>query len=234
MTGAGLEIELEDRPDGRMRTLTKRILQRYAPTRLYRRPVSSLKPERLYAYLDALWQRRSLDGAVVEVGCYLGGTAAIAYQMLLRTGFEKRYVCVDTFGGFVDSQFAHDVDLGTPESCRRHFADNSVDLVAQLLRHYGCERIELVPADVSRLDPDRLPEKIAVSLIDVDLDVPVYEALARVVPRLSPGGIVLVDDCGEDDDYAGARAGYSRFVRERESLERYFMGMGVIESSADA
>jgi|1186.fasta_scaffold04262_3 O-methyltransferase len=234
MTEAGLEVELEDRPEGRLRTLTKRALQRYAPTRLYRRPVSSLKPERLYAYLDALWQRRSLDGAVVEVGCYLGGTAAIAYQMLLRTGFEKRYVCVDTFGGFVEAQFAHDVELGTPQSCRAHFADNSVELVRRLLRHYGCERIELVPGDVSRLDPNRMPEKIAAALVDVDLDVPVYEALVRIVPRLSPGGVVLVDDCGDDDDYAGARAGYSRFARERGLPERYFMGMGVVDSSADA
>jgi O-methyltransferase len=229
---AGLEVELADRPDRRLRALTKRVLQRYAPTQLYRRPVSSLRPERLYAYLDALWKRRSLDGAVVEVGCYLGGTAAIAYQMLSRTGFEKTYVCVDTFGGFVDSQFERDVELGTPVNCRRHFADNSMEMVRRLLRYYGCERVELIQADVTRLSPERLPERISVGLIDVDLEVPVYEALSRVVPRLAPGGVVLVDDCGGADEYAGARSGYSRFVRERDLPEKYFMGMGVVDGAA--
>src|ERR1051326_1914968 len=103
MSEGGLEVEVTRRPEPRLRGLTKRILRRYAPTQLYRRPVSSLRPERLYAYLDALWERRSLEGTIVEAGCYLGGTAAIAYQMLARTGFEKPYVCIDTFGGFVDS-----------------------------------------------------------------------------------------------------------------------------------
>jgi SAM-dependent methyltransferase len=231
MTDAGLEVEVVDGKGGCVQALAKRMLQRYAPTQLYRRPVSSLKPERLYAYLDALWQRRELAGDVVEVGCYLGGTAAIAFQMLVRTGHEKRYFCVDTFGGFVDSQFAHDVELGTPERCRGHFADNSPELVRRLLRSYGCERIELVPADVTRLDLDALPATIAVSLIDVDLDIPVYEALRRVVPRLARGGIVLVDDCGREDAYAGARAGYARFAKESGVPERYFMGMGVVENA---
>jgi O-methyltransferase len=229
MTDAGLEVEVHGRSDGRLHTLAKRLLRRYAPTYLYRRPVSSLKPERLYAYLDALWHRRELEGAVVEVGCYLGGTAAIAYQLLRRTGNRKRYVCVDTFGGFVEAHFARDVELGTPEHCRRHFAENSVELVRRLLRSYGCEEIELVQADVTRLAPERLPERIAVSLVDVDLEVPVYEALCRIVPRLSPGGIVLVDDCGSDDGYAGARSGYARFAQENGVPERYFLGMGVLE-----
>jgi SAM-dependent methyltransferase len=232
VTEAGLEVEVDGRSDGRLRGLAKRVLLRYAPTQLYRRPVSSLKPERLYAYLDALWHRRGADGDVVEVGCYLGGTAAIAYQLLRRTGNTKRYVCVDTFGGFVDSQFARDVELGTPEHCRGHFAENSVELVRRLLRSYDCEEIELVQADVTRLPPERLPERIAVSLVDVDLEVPVYEALRRIVPRLSPGGIVLVDDCGSDDDYAGARSGYARFARENGVPERYFLGMGVVERVA--
>ncbi len=228
---AGLEVEVANRPHRRLPALTKRLLQRYAPTQLYRRPVSSLRPERLYAYLDALWKRRSIDGAIVEVGCYLGGTAAIAWQMLSRTGFEKRYVCVDTFGGFVGSHFERDVELGTPEGCRGLFADNSLEMVRRLLRHYGCERVELIQADVTRLSPERLPEKISVGLIDVDLEVPVYEALRRVVPRLAPGGVVLVDDCGPGDDYAGARAGYSRFAGERDLPEKYFMGMGVIDGA---
>jgi hypothetical protein len=102
-------------------------------------------------------------------------------------------------------------------------------MVRRLLRHYGCERVALVQADVTNLAPDRLPEKISVGLIDVDLEIPVFDALRLIVPRLSTGGVVLVDDCDSTDGYAGARSGYSRFVREHDLQEHYFMGMGVIE-----
>src|SRR5262245_6935748 len=85
-------------------TSAKRAARRLLATRLYPRPVSELHPAGLYAYLDALYERRELAGAVVEVGCWLGGTAALARQLMDRAGMRNRYVCVDTFGGFVASQ----------------------------------------------------------------------------------------------------------------------------------
>ena len=73
------------------------LLRRYSPRLLYPVPTSALQPERLYLYLEALWQRRRLNGAIVEIGCWLGGTSAIAFKMLTRTGYPHRYLAVDTF-----------------------------------------------------------------------------------------------------------------------------------------
>jgi SAM-dependent methyltransferase len=187
-----------------------------------------LQPQRLYAYLDALWQRRDVEGAVVEIGCWNGGTAAIAHQMLEHTGHRKRYVCVDTFNGFVPAQFDRDVEHGTPSSARRDFTGTPRDVVARLLRHWECSEIELIEADVAKLDADALPDRIVVALVDVDLDIPVYEGLLRVVPRLVPGGIALVDDCFPSHTWAGARKGYERFVAEAGLPAEYFMGMGIV------
>ena len=203
-------------------------MRRYAPRLLYPVPTSSLQPERLYAYLDALWQRRRLEGAIVEVGCWLGGTSAIASKMLTRTGYPHRYLAIDTFGGFVPEQFAHDQDLGTPASHRATFDGNSVDMVRRLLDHWGAPNVELVQADIASLAGDQLPECIAVCLVDVDLEIPVYEALSRAFPRLASGGIILVDDCAEGTSWVGACAGYSKFTREIGASERFLMGMGVL------
>ncbi len=210
--------------------VAKRLLMRHAPTKLYPRPVSALAPERLYAYMDALWQRRELDGAVVEVGAWLGGTATLAYRMLRNTGFEKRYICVDTFGGFVSEQFDRDVELGTASTRRRDFAGNSVDTVSRLLDHYGVAAIELVQGDIAMLPEERLPERVSVGLVDVDLEVPVYEGLRRLQPRLAEGGVLLVDDCPEGYNWPGARIGYRRFVDECGLPEEYFMGMGIVRA----
>ena len=210
------------------RAAFRELLRRYSPRLLYPVPASSLQPERLYAYLDALWQRRHLDGAIVEVGCWLGGTSAIASKMLARTGHPHRYLAIDTFNGFVPEQFAHDEMLGVPASDRAMFGQNSLETVRRLLDHWGAPDVELLQADIASLDSDRLPERIAVCLVDVDLDIPVYEALRRVFPRLESGGIILVDDCPDRTTWVGARIGYARFIRKIELDEKYAMGMGVL------
>lgn len=194
---------------------------------LYRRPPVGLMPERLYAWLDALDRTRDVPGAVVEIGCSVGGTAAVSHQFLHRTGTPRRYVCVDTFSGFVPEQFEADVALGNDPANRHLFDGNSVNLVRWVLRHHDAEAVELVRGDIVRLDPARLPGRIAAALVDVDLAEPVRVALERVWPRLAPGGIVLVDDCPEVCDWQ-ARRGYQAFVHDHDLPESYVFDMGVV------
>ena len=195
---------------------------------IYRKPVTGLAPERLYAYMDALWSRRKLDGPVLEVGCYIAGTAAIAYKMLSRTGYEKRYICIDTFEGFLSEQFNHEMKHGTPKIFRKKFSSNSVKHVRRLLKYWDCNEIELVKGDIVTIKHDALPENISVCLLDVDLDIPIYEGLKKIYPKIVSGGIILVDDCPENYSWAGARIGYKRFVDENNIPENYFVGMGII------
>lgn len=194
-----------------------------------RKPEAVLQPERLYVYLDALWKRRDLPGAVVEVGCYRGGTSLLANRFLRRSGFPHRYVAYDTFGGFVDEQFRCDLGHGTPRLFRRNFADNSLGIVRRALDRYDGADIELVQGDICTLPDAALPEHVVVGLVDVDLDVPVHRALERLLPRLVKGGTLLVDDCPENYSWAGARIGYKRFVDAHGMSERYSMGLGIIE-----
>jgi O-methyltransferase len=200
-----------------------------APERFIPQPASGLQPERLYLYLDALWNRRELPGYALEVGCYRGGTAALASSMLRRTGFARRYRCIDTFGGFVSDQFDADVKHGTPEAFRNFFASTSLPMVRRLLDHYGCQDVELVQGDINKVPESALPEQIAVCLLDVDLEVPTHRGLERIYPRLVEGGIILVDDCPESTNWVGARVGYRNFVRAHGLDEVYQMGMGILK-----
>jgi O-methyltransferase len=212
----------------------KALVKQAAPALVYRKPTSMLQPERLYAYLDAVWQRREMNGAIVEIGCYVGGTAALAYRMLANTGYQKRYVCVDTFGGFVGSQFNRDIEEGVEPGRRWDFSANSISVVRRLLRRYGCEAVELVQADVVRMDETLLPEEVAVGLIDVDIGGPTYAGLNKLWPRMAERGIILVDDCGEGGDWRGARSGYQRFVAEHDLEEEYFVGMGLVRGRPES
>jgi O-methyltransferase len=210
----------------------RRLLRRSALRAVLqlRRPQPELRPDRLYAYLDALWARRDTPGDVLEVGCFRGGTTRVAYRFLQLTQSSKRYVAVDTFAGFVDRQFEHDRRHGTLDRFRTGFSVNSIDAVRQSLEANGCGGVELIEGDITTVPDSALPSRIAVCLIDVDLEIPTYGSLCRVAARLEPGGIVLVDDCDPTDDYAGALVGYRRFVSERDFPEEYFMAMGVVRS----
>jgi hypothetical protein len=152
--------------------------------------------------------------------------------MLRRIGHPHRYLAIDTFAGFVDDQFAHDQELGTPASDVALYDQNSIEMVRRLLDYWGAPEVELLQADIASLADDELPEKIAVGLVDVDLELPVYEALRRVWPRLQVDGIVLVDDCPAETTWVGARLGYRRFVEEIGVQERYVLGVGLLSSNA--
>lgn len=203
---------------------------RRAPIEIYARvrPVMpELAPGGLSAYLDAISQRRHIDGAVIEVGCFRGGTTRIASALLERTGSSKPYVCVDTFGGFVGDQFRQDLQHGTSPSLRRSFAGNSARFFRRLMAHYGCG-VEIVEGDICTVGDEQLPATVSVALIDVDLEIPVYHGLTRIYARLVEGGVIFVDDCAPGMGFAGARAGYRRFVAEHRLSERYFRGMGIV------
>lgn len=194
---------------------------------LYRYPPSSLVPERLYVFLHYLLETRDVPGPIVEVGCCLGGTAIIAKRMLKGLGVDKPYICIDTFDGFVGEQFATDIALGTPAKDKTLFSGNSKELVAKILRQHHCGDVKLVQGDIIALPDRALPNECSVVLVDVDLTEPTYVALKRFLPRMAPGGILLVDDCSEVTSWK-ARIGYSRLCGEEGREERYLHGMGIL------
>jgi predicted O-methyltransferase YrrM len=210
-----------------MKYRLKRLTRSALVPLIYRYPPSVLAPERLYLFLHHLIQAKDVPGAVVEIGCNLGGTAIMAKRMLDRLGVKKPYICIDTFDGFVDSQFAADVSRGSPSRDQNLFSGNSRDLVAKILRRHGCGDIQLIQGDVTVVPDAALPAQCSVVLLDVDLTEPTYVSLQRFWPRLAPGGVILVDDCQENASWK-AQIGYSRFCRENHLPERYLHGMGLL------
>jgi O-methyltransferase len=198
---------------------------------LFRHPPIGLQPERLYLWSRSLLETAEIDGAVVEIGCALGGTAAWSSRMLSQVGQPKLYVCVDTFNGFVQEQFDTDAERGTNAADRHLFSANSMKLTRRVLRQHGAVNVELVQADVTTLDVDRLPNRIAACLVDVDLAEPVDIALEKVFPRMAAGGVILVDDCPEGYNWK-ARIGYDAFVRRHGLAYEVVCGMGVVRRPA--
>jgi len=209
----------------------KRMARSALVPMIYRYPPFALAPERLYLFLHHLIETRDVPGPIVEIGCNLGGTAIIARRMLRGLGIDKPYICIDTFDGFIDEQFAVDEALGTPAEVHDLFSGNSKELVTKILRRHQCDDIELRQGDITTLPDDALPDGCSTVLVDVDLTEPTYAALKRFWPRMSRGGVMLIDDCPENSGWK-ARIGYSRFCRDLRLPESYRFGMGLVTRTA--
>ena len=78
----------------------------------------------------------------------------------------------------------------------------------------GIGRVQSHAAAVQDFDfpPDA---RFCFALIDVDLYRPTLVALEKLWPRMTPGGIVVIDDCHERHVYDGSRQALEEFVAPR-------------------
>lgn len=197
---------------GHLTASVKRTAKSLLRPLIYRYPPIDLQPEGLQLWLRTLIDTAKVPGAVVEVGCSVGGTAAFSWTMLCNLKLAKRYICIDTFDGFVEDQFQHDVALGNVPSNRWRFSANSITLTRDILNQHGAQGVELIQGDIITLPDSRLPDAISAALLDVDLALPIYEGLKKLYSRLAPGGVILVDDCPQECDWR-ARQGYELRIR---------------------
>jgi hypothetical protein len=213
----------------RLKTLAKEI----ARPLLYRFPPIYLSPGGLHLWLDALVETADLEGEVVEIGCYLGATAALSSRFLKEIGCEHQYVVIDTFGGFVEAQFESELKQGGGEWLRYEFSGNSPSLARWVMNKHGGEDVKMIVGDISKIDDSELPQTISACLLDIDLADPIYDAMHRIYPRLSAGGVVIIDDCNEGATYK-ARLGLERFARECNIAVDYRYGKGMVKKRHQA
>jgi len=205
-----------------LRLLTKRVLRPL----VYRFPPVMIPPHSLYVWLDVLARTKNVSGDVLEIGCYLGGTAAVSVRMLDAIRSDRSYTVIDTFSGFDEGQFKNEVRFGVNPLLAGEFSSNSPELARWVLDRHGGKRVKMVQGDVSRITDDQIPTRISACLLDVDLEDPTYEGLKRVYPRLAAGGIIAVEIC-ENFSFK-AKVGYERFMAENGFPSEFNYGMGII------
>jgi predicted O-methyltransferase YrrM len=137
---------------------------------------------------------------------------------MLGSGFKKDYVCIDTFQGFTADDISAEEARGKKHQWYdRVFKDNKIEWFKDSLRRRHITDIEVIKSDISAVNPDSLPQKVAFCLVDVDLYRPVKSGLEIIFPRLSAGGIIVVDDCWSKanplaEPFDGALQAYREFI----------------------
>lgn len=172
-------------------------------------------PAQLAFLVGCLDETRDVPGVVLEVGCALGKTTLYLDYHMTDTKDARRYVCVDTFSGFVPDDV--EVEVGKRNKARElldGFRVNKKEWFDQNLADNGVTRVTTFESDIKRFDLAAYAPKISFCLLDVDLYQPIQVGLEMIMPLVAPGGIVVVDDCKPNNTFDGALQAYVEYVEK--------------------
>ena len=177
---------------------------------------------RLAALVEAVryCTRRGVPGAFAECGVWRGGSVLAMVLTLQHLGREDRDIHLyDTFEGMTEptERDVSSIDPPALETWRQAQArderpwaelfpsdavgENAVRETLAATR-YPPDRLHFVRGPVERTLPEHAPERVALLRLDTDWYESTRHELEHLYPRLSDGGVLIVDDYGH---WEGAR-----------------------------
>jgi SAM-dependent methyltransferase len=198
---------------------------------MYYRYSYNFTPEQLSFFVSCINDTRGVDGDIFEIGCFAGQTTCFLNRHLQESGIAKDYYCIDTFKGFTSEDVALEVaERGKKWSDFTGFRVNRLKWFRYTLKQNGCHRVFCIQTDVQKYKFDRA---VSFCLLDVDLYRPTLYALKNIWPLLSPGGIIVVDDCKPSNPSDGALQAYTEFTQSQTVPQRFLMDkLGLIQKGS--
>lgn len=188
--------------------------------------LSMVSDERLYATILACRHvvEQGIPGDFVECGVYKGGNALIAAWLFKALGAPRRVWLFDTFLGMtepteLDRETTQDELPAMIEYRQKDRGDHNewvycpIDQVRAHFREAGLldDRVVFVQGDVLQTlrRPSPLPEQVSILRLDTDWYESTKVELEVLYPRLSVGGVLLIDD-------------YGHFTGAQQATDEYF------------
>jgi len=176
--------------------------------------ISLMQQNKLEFLLSCVNQTKDLNGDVVEVGVYKGGSARVLCQNLK----ESNIYLIDTFEGLVDACEYDNVHTNGA------FNETSIDIVKQTIFPYN--NYTIIKSKWPNDDNKVLDSKTFKFVhLDVDMYVAYKENLEYFYPRLEKDGLILCDDYG-CVDCLGAKKAIDEFVESNNLKSKFSLGAG--------
>lgn len=168
--------------------------------------------------------KRDIPGDIVECGVWRGGSAMAIAEALAHFQDSPRSLCLyDTFAGMTEPTAA-DVDIYDRNA--RALMDGSertanvqdvwayaplVEVRANMARTaLEQDRVRFIEGPVEQTIPAHAPERISLLRLDTDWYESTKHELTHLYPRLSRGGILIIDDYGH---WRGTRKAVDEFFQ---------------------
>jgi hypothetical protein len=170
---------------------------------------------------EALEITKKIDGIILEIGVYKGGSALtiLNYLDLLKmddTSLPERvYIGIDTFNGFDYEGAKHSPDLIWYKTHALQGVDETLDSVGKLLSD-SKTRSSLLVLDICSEELPSDITKISMVNIDVDMYEPTKIALQKASPLVQIGGVIVCEDATSTPALYGASLALHEFCESPE------------------
>jgi len=174
------------------------------------RPFTMTSVERLYSLYKAVEYviRQNIPGDFVECGVWRGGSVMMMALALQKFGALRKIHCFDTFEGMTPPT---DVDATRTGETAEAILTRSekregvhvwgiaaLDLVRKNIATtgYAADLICFHRGRVEKTIPSAAPSQIAILRLDTDWYESTKHELVHLYPRLTRGGVLIIDDYG--------------------------------------
>jgi O-methyltransferase len=190
------------------------------------RPWTMTGADKIYALIQAVRYvaRHEVPGDVVECGVWRGGSMQAVARTLLAAGDTSRDLHLfDTYEGMPppsdrdvrrsDDRTADELLAAESPEESKVWAVATLDDVKDGFSRvpYPADRVHFVKGKVEDTIPTHAPERISILRLDTDWYESTRHELEHLYPRLSPGGVLLLDDYGY---WEGAREAVDEFLEQ--------------------
>jgi len=220
-----------------LKRLAKEILY-YSPLRRYVFPKYSycFTAPQLCFLCQCIENTQYIEGDIAEIGCFVGWTTVFLNKYMDAQKIPKRYYAIDTFSGFVAEDVEHEVfNRGKAERLyyAGAFKHNKKKWFEGTMRQNNITRVRSIKTDINKYDLTTLGP-LSFVLLDVDLYRPIKKALPELYQVLSPGGMIVVDDCDSSViRWDGADQAYKEFIKNiNQSVQIVHDKLGIVRKNA--
>ena len=192
------------------------------------RPYTMTSPLRVYALIEAVRYviENKIPGSIVECGVWKGGSMMAVAKTLMQLNYhEKDLYLFDTFEGMTEpkeidisntnlkaAKIFHKTKINESSSnwCRA-----PLDEVQEFMRNTGYDKkkIHFIKGMVENTIPEKAPEEISILRLDTDWYESTKHEMNHLFPRISRGGVLIIDDYGF---WKGARKAVDEYIRQNE------------------
>lgn len=189
-------------------------------------PFTLTSPERIFALCEAIRYivTNRIPGDIVECGVWKGGSMMAVARTLIQLGDTTRNLYLfDTFDGMATPS-EKDISLtGASASTLLKYSDKEdkasvwcyspLEEVQKVIGNvgYSNDKIHFIKGKVEETLPAQAPQTIALLRLDTDWYESTRHELVHLFPRLSPGGVIIIDDYGH---WKGARQAVDEYIQE--------------------
>ncbi len=146
---------------------------------------------------------KEIAGEVVECGVFKGASYLrfVMFREIFGNPFSKKIIGFDTFSKFPETSFQDD------EKARKQFINSagsdsiSKEQLLKILNYKGLNKhIDLIEGDITETVPAyvKANPELKISLLNLDTDIyePAVTILEHLYPKITKGGILMLDDYG--------------------------------------